>query len=63
MGIGPAKAAKMLSETDNDELAMWQVCLDAYDGNADRVLENARLLWLRRFDNEWWTPPTLRNIE
>ena len=61
MGVGPAKAAKMLSETDNDELAMWQVCLDAYDGNADRVLENARLLWLRRFDNEWWIPPTLRN--
>ena len=61
MGVGPAKAAKMLNETNNDELAMWQVCLDAYEGNADRVLENARLLWLRRFDNEWWIPPTLRN--
>lgn len=59
-GIGSVRAADMLIETNNDELAMWQVCLDAYEGNVDRVLENARLLWLRRFDNELWIPPTLR---
>jgi hypothetical protein len=59
-GVGPAKAGKMLAETYNDELAMWQVCIDAYEGNTDRVIENARLLWLRRYDDELWTPPTLR---
>ena len=27
------------------------------DMAADRVLENARLLWLRRYEGEMWTPP------
>ncbi len=29
----------------------------AYDGDEGRVLENARLLWLRRYENQMWEPP------
>ena len=65
-GIGPVKAAKKLAvcedvtDLSEYEMAMYDVCVDAYEGNVDRVLENALLLWLRRTPNEMWTPPTLR---
>ena len=62
-GIGPVKAAKKLAvcedvtDLSEYEMAMYDVCVDAYEGNVDRVLENALLLWLRRTPNEMWTPP------
>ena len=54
--VGPAKAAKMLGglTTENE---MWDAVVKAYDGDTDRVIENARLLWLRRKENELWEPP------
>ena len=37
---------------------MYQCCVEAYEGNEERVIENARLLWLRRYDDEpLWIPP------
>lgn len=55
-GIGPKKAEKMLSECTTEK-EMYQVCLDAFDGNAERVSENGNLLFLRRKENQVWTPP------
>jgi hypothetical protein len=58
--VGPAKAKKILGDSE-DELELYQKVLDAYGGDAERVLENARLLWLRRYEGQMWTPPTERN--
>ena len=55
-GIGPKKAEKLLDNCNTEE-DMWETVLRAYDGNLDRVVENARLLWLRRHDDELWEPP------
>ena len=55
-GIGPVKAGKLLKECDN-EMELYAACVAAYDGNEDRVIENARLLWLRREDDQIWAPP------
>jgi len=55
-GIGPVKAGKIL-EGLTTEQELYDACVKAYDGNTDRVLENARLLWLRRYHNEMWGPP------
>lgn len=54
--VGPAKAKKILKgcETEQD---LWKAVLDAYDGDVERVVENARLLWLRRKEGEMWEPP------
>lgn len=55
-GIGPKKAEKLLTDCkDEDEL--WDAVFKAYDGNLDRIIENGRLLWLRRYENEMWEPP------
>ena len=53
--IGPVKATKLLADA-NTEKEMYDVCVEAYD-SADRVIENARLLWLRRHDGQIWEPP------
>lgn len=56
-GVGPIKAAKMLEECE-DASSMYQRCVEAYEGNEERVIENARLLWLRRYEDEpLWSPP------
>ena len=55
-GIGPKKSAVMLKDCDT-ERDLYDVCVKAYDGNEARVIENARLLWLRREDNQIWQPP------
>jgi hypothetical protein len=55
--VGPVKAEKMLQEYDT-EAELWDAVLKAYDGDFDRVVENARLLWLRRKEGQLWQPPT-----
>ena len=52
--VGPVKAAKML-EPAKTEKDMYAVCVEAM--GAERVLENGRLLWLRREEGQLWTPP------
>jgi 5'-3' exonuclease len=59
-GVGPKKAATMLEGLAGEEEYFVQA-LDAYenayeDGLA-ALIENARLLWIRRQPNEWWSPP------
>lgn len=53
---GPVKANKILLECDT-EIELWDACVEAYEGNKDRVIENARLLWLRREVAQLWEPP------
>jgi DNA polymerase-1 len=59
-GIGNVKAKKMLEDA-LDETEMFQRCVEAYDGNEDRVVENAHLLFLRRHEGQIWKPPNLTN--
>jgi hypothetical protein len=61
-GIGNVKARKLLHDAE-DEAEMYHRCVTAYDGSEDRVIENARLLWLRRTENEpLWTPPSTQTM-
>jgi 5'-3' exonuclease len=53
--VGPKTAEKMLKSCET-EIDMYNVCMEAYQSE-DRILENARLLWLRRTPNEMWTSP------
>jgi len=39
------------------EKELYEACIKAYDSNTDRVLENGKLLWLRRKANQMWQPP------
>lgn len=55
-GVGPKKAEKLLGDAKT-ERDLWDVCLKAYDGDYERVLENARLLHLQRYERELWEPP------
>jgi 5'-3' exonuclease len=54
--VGPAKAKKILDGATT-ELELWQRCLEAYEGDYNRAVTNGRLLWLRREENQMWTPP------
>lgn len=57
--VGPVKASLILDgAVKEDEL--WGRVVKAYDGDEERVVENARLLWLRRKEGEIWLPPTER---
>ena len=55
-GVGPVKAQKILEGATTEE-ELFQKCLDAYDGNYDRVVENGRLLHLQEWEKEIWEPP------
>lgn len=57
-GIGPVKAAKLLEECTT-ERQMYEACLEAFEWNEERVIENGQLLWLRRKEKEIWTPPSV----
>lgn len=60
-GIGKAKAAKYLEQCKT-ELEMYRVVqalyVEGYPIEPEAaLLENARLLWMRREPNQWWNPP------
>jgi len=55
-GIGPKKAEKLLDGLVTEE-DLYVAVLQAYGGDEARVIENARLLWLRRTEGELWEPP------
>lgn len=58
-GIGPVKAAKLLRNCTNEKELYAAVC-NAYgkaEESIDRLIENARLLWLRREEGQVWEPP------
>jgi DNA polymerase-1 len=54
--VGPVKAAKILEGLASEQ-ELYEACVKAYNGDTDRVLENARLLWLRRYEGQMWEPP------
>jgi len=54
--VGPKTAQKMLSGCQTD-VEMFKVCVEAYENDVERVIMNARLLWLRRQENQVWMPP------
>lgn len=56
-GIGPKKAEKAYQECTTVQ-EMYAKALEMYNGDADELLENARLLWLRRYEGEMWEPPS-----
>ena len=55
-GIGPKTAHKILTGA-KDERELYERCVQQYNGDTDRVLENALLLWLRREPGQIWKPP------
>jgi len=55
-GIGPKKAEKAYEGCTTVQ-EMYAKALEMYNGDADELLENARLLWLRRYEGEMWEPP------
>lgn len=55
-GIGPAKGAKILKDCETVE-QLYQAVLDAYEGDTNRVHENAHLLYLQRKEGDVWHPP------
>ena len=59
-GVGPKGAAKMLAPYDNI-MDWYDVAKEAYDNAYDdglaALVENARLLWIRREPHQWWVPP------
>jgi hypothetical protein len=57
--IGPVKAAKILKDC-KDEVSLYKACVKAYEDKGEpleRVIENGRLLWLRREEGQIWEPP------
>lgn len=58
-GIGPVKAKRLLSECTTEQ-ELYDKVLGAYDNDEERVLTNARLLWLRRKEEDVWYPPNQR---
>ena len=55
-GIGPKKAEKLLKDCKTEQ-QLYDAVLKAYDNDTERVLENGKLLWIRRKPNEMWKPP------
>ena len=59
-GAGKAKAKKVLMDCDTEEDMYWAVLdlyCEAYDKPMDALMENARLLWMRREEGTMWEPP------
>ena len=54
-GIGPVKANKLLTNAEGDQYEMFSICAEHL--GYDRAVENGRLLYLRREENELWNPP------
>jgi hypothetical protein len=52
--VGPKTADKMMADLVTEQ-ELYQCCVGGL--GEERVLENARLLWLRRTANEMWQPP------
>jgi len=52
-GIGPKKSEAMLEGLS--EIEMYNLCVEKL--GEERVLENGRLLWLRREEGQLWEPP------
>lgn len=54
-GIGPARAEAIFPLGIEEEL-MFELCVQTFQGNVDRVIENGKLVRIRRTPGEIWTP-------
>ena len=64
--VGPVKAGKLLAPFDSVEdyyLVCKEAYNDAYEDGLAALIENARLLWIRRHPHEWWVPPIEEDID
>ena len=57
--VGPVKAKAILDGATTEE-ELYEKVVEAYEGNEELVVMNARLLWLRRKEEELWLPPHQR---
>ena len=55
-GIGPVKANKILENCVNEH-ELFNAVSKEYKHDTDKITERARLLWIRRQENEIWEPP------
>lgn len=55
-GIGPVTARRLLSNCKTEK-EMYEVVLRKYEGRAEEVLRNGRLLKIRTTEGEIWQPP------
>ena len=55
-GIGPKKAEKILGDSC-DELELYKLVLEAYDGNLEYLKEQADLIWIQQQERIEWQPP------
>ena len=60
-GVGKITANKLIDKCKTEE-EMYKLCLDKYkeefgDNGESRLLENAKLLWIRQYEKEEWQPP------
>jgi hypothetical protein len=49
----------MLAGATTEE-ELYEKVVEAYEGNEELVVTNARLLWLRRKEDDLWLPPNQR---
>lgn len=56
--IGPVKSEKIIGPL-NSESAMYNIVRNYYLNDDERLLKNGRLLWIRREEDQVWTPPNL----
>lgn len=55
-GIGPKKAEAILDGLSSEQ-ELYDACLEAYDGNTELMHEMCRLLWIRRYEDQYWQSP------
>ena len=53
-GIGDKKSEKILKDCVTEK-ELYDKCVEMYDDDEDRVIENGRMLWLRRNEGEIWS--------
>lgn len=56
--VGKVRAAKLITPALSD-LEMFQVCLEAYRGDRDRMMESCNLLWIQREPKGYFVAPDL----
>lgn len=57
-GIGKVKATKAIEASKDPWHTIKTLYVQGYgDDWHDALVENGRLLWMRRAPNEWWNPP------
>ena len=65
-GVGDKRAAAMLeglSTVDSYYAVARKAYDEKYEDGLAALIENARLLWIRRYPHEWWQPPVEEDMD